>query len=262
MLTYRDLCNAFQQLELDHKPAIAHASLSAFGEVQGGAETILGALLRTVDSLIMPTFTYKTMLVPEDGPKDNAIDYGKSHDPNRLAEFFRPDMPADKSMGIIAETLRRHPQAKRSNHPIYSFAGIHADEAIDAQNLHHPFGPIEVLQSQAGWVLLLGVNHTVNTSIHYGEQLVGRRQFIRWALTLKGVVECPRWPGCSGGFQKIAPSLEWSSQKIRINDTLVQAVPLKDLLETVQELIGADPLALLCDREYCQRCSAVRRGLI
>ena len=260
MLNFRNLSSAFHNLDLGDKPVIAHASLSAFGEVQGGAVTVLGALLSVVDTLLMPTFTFKTMIVPDAGPPNNGITYGSAKDANRMAEFFDPEMPADKSMGVIAETLRQLPDARRSIHPIYSFAGVNADDAIFAQTLEEPFAPIEVLTEADGWVLLLGVNHTVNTSIHYGEQLAGRRQFIRWALTYSGITACPRWPGCSSGFENISPHLAWFTQKIQVGSALVQAVQLKSLLGVVQDLIAEDPQALLCDREGCERCSAVRQG--
>lgn len=260
MLTFRNLSSAFHSLDLGDKPVIAHASLSAFGEIQGGVGTVLGALLSVVDSLLMPAFTFKTMIVPDDGPPNNGITYGSAKDANRMAEFFDPEMPADKFMGVIAETLRQLPDARRSIHPIYSFAGVNADEAIFAQTLEEPFAPIEVLAETDGWVLLLGVNHTVNTSIHYGEQLAGRRQFIRWALTYNGVTACPRWPGCSSGFEKISPHIAWFTQEIQVGSALVQAVPLKSLLGVVQELIAEDPQALLCDRDGCERCNAVRQA--
>lgn len=262
MLTFRDLSTAFQSLELDHKPAIAHASLSAFSEVQGGAEVVLGALLMAVNSLVMPTFTYGTMVIPDDGPPDNGITYGSAKDANRMAQFFDPEMPADKAMGVIAEALRQHPKARRSMHPIYSFAGINADEAIESQTMENPFAPIEVLTEADGWVLLLGVGQIANTSIHYGEQVAGRRQFIRWALTYKGIVECPHWPGCSRGFEQIGPYLTWFTRKIQLGSALIQAIPLKSLVEIVGELIADDPLALLCDRENCERCNTVRADFI
>lgn len=260
MLTFRDLSNSFRHLDLGQKPVIAHASLSAFGEVQGGAETVLGALLSAASSLLMPTFTYQTMIIPSDGPSENGIIYGSGMDVNRKAVFFEPDLPVNKSIGLLSETLRQHPKARRSLHPIYSFAGIDVDEAIFAQSMEDPFASIEVLTESDGWVLLLGVDHTVNTSIHYGEQLAGRRQFIRWALSFGRVVECPRWPGCSGGFEQISPHLEWFTQKIQIGSAFVQAIPLKSLVAVVQELIAENPHALLCDREDCERCNAIRKS--
>ncbi|MFH1633430.1 MAG: AAC(3) family N-acetyltransferase [Chloroflexota bacterium] len=262
MLTYRNLVCELRKLDMGHsQPVIAHTSLSAFGEIPGGAQTLVGALTSVYDSVIMPTFTYKTMLTPKVGPPNNGITYGSKQNANRMAEFFRPDMPADKSMGAVAETLRQHHQARRSIHPIYSFAGINADQAIEAQTLDEPLAPIRVLTEAGGWVLLLGANHTVNTSIHYAEKLSGRRQFIRWALTLQGVKECPGWPGCSGGFEQISPRLEESTRKVRIGPAEVRAIPLPDLVRAVREAIAENHLALLCKRKDCQRCNAIRRAV-
>lgn len=259
MVAFRELVNAFRELGLDgSQPAIAHASLSAFGQVQGGAETIVGALLRATDGLIMPTFTYKTMLTPESAPPDNGITYGSNQNDNLRAEFYRPDMPADPLMGVVAETLRLHPQAQRSDHPIYSFTGVDAEGAIAAQSRGEPFAPIRVLTESQGVVLLLGVGHTVNTSIHYGEQLAGRRQFIRWALTPKGVQECPHWPGCSHGFDAIAPEIEKYIHRAQLGGAQIQLIPLSMLTRTVVEIIHKDPRALLCDRSNCERCQAIR----
>jgi aminoglycoside 3-N-acetyltransferase len=216
-------------------------------------------MLSVTDGLIMPTFTYKTMVIPANGPPDNAITYGKYADANLMAEFYSSDMPADPMMGIIPETLRLQPEAKRSDHPIYSFSGVAADEALSAQNRADPFAPIRVLTDSQGVVLLLGVNHTANTSIHYGEQLAGRKQFIRWALTPKGIVECPGWPGCSYGFEAIAPEIANYSNGAQVGDAVVQLIPLSMLTRTVVDLIKNDPLALLCSRPSCERCQEVYR---
>jgi aminoglycoside 3-N-acetyltransferase len=262
MLTFRDFSVGLRKLEIDHaRPVIAHASLSAFGEVHGGADTILGALLMAFNTLIMPTFTYKTMITPEVGPPDNAITYGSGKDANRLAEFFHPAMPADRLMGRLAEALRQHPKAHRSSHPILSFAGVNADEALNAQMCDEPFTPIHALKNDQGWVLLLGVDHTVNTSIHYAEWTAGRKQFVRWALTPKGVVECGGWPGCSNGFQAIAPRLEGVTRKAQVGQSEIQAVPLVELTNTVQSMLDENPLALLCEQPECERCNAVRASV-
>ncbi len=258
MLTYRDLVAAFRDLDLGSAPVIVHGSLSAFGPVRGSAKAITGALLAVFSSVVMPAFTYKTMVTPEVGPPDNAIDYGSGAEANARAVFFHPDLPVDPLMGILPETLRKHPHALRSPHPIYSFVGVNADEAIQAQTIAEPFAPIEALTKAGGWVLLMGVNHTVNTSIHYGEQRAGRPQFTRWALTPQGIVECPRWPGCSFGFEQIAPRLKGATRKVQAGQALLQAVPLPVLVTTVIAMIQEDPHALLCHQPDCQRCNTIR----
>ena len=253
-----DLKTGLSKLGLTKHLVIAHASLKAFGYIEGGAETMLAALLDSVRGIIMPTFTYKSMLNPEVGPPRNGITYGSETDLNKLAEAFHPDMPADKMMGVLPEFLRKHPKAKRSSHPIQSFAGIRADAVINSQRSYDPLAPIGMLADQDGWVLLLGVDHTVNTSIHYAEKLAGRLQFIRWALLQDRVVECSGFPGDSDGFNVIAPALEKYTRRVEIGDALVQAVHLKSLIKVVMDQIKENPFALLCQRQDCERCTAVR----
>ena len=253
-----DLKTGLAKLGLTKHLVIAHASLKAFGHIEGGAETMLAALLDSVRGIIMPTFTYKSMLNPEVGPPRNGITYGSETDLNKLAEAFYPDMPADKMMGVLPEFLRKHPKAKRSSHPIQSFAGIRADAVINSQRIYDPLSPIGMLADQDGWVLLLGVDHTVNTSIHYAEKLAGRLQFIRWALLQDRVVECPGFPGDSDGFNVIAPALEKYTRRVEIGNALVQAVHLKSLIKVVMDQIKENPFALLCQRQDCERCTAVR----
>jgi aminoglycoside 3-N-acetyltransferase len=262
VLTYRDFITGLRKLEIEcSRPVIVHTSLSAFGEVHGGAETLLGALGSSFDTFIMPAFTYKTMITPEVGPSGNAINYGSGKDTNRMAELFRHDMPADALMGVVAEALRMHPRALRSSHPILSFTGINAQKILDSQSIKDPLLPIQALMDGEGWVLLMGTDHTVNTSIHYAEQLSRRKQFIRWALTPKGVIPCQRFPGCSEGFDAIAPHLDEVVRKVELGEAVIQAITLGSLVDSVCEMLKEDPAALLCSREDCERCNAVRESI-
>lgn len=259
-ITSAVLKTGLAKLGLKKNLVIAHASLKSFGYIEGGAETMLGALLDSTRGVIVPTFTYKAMLNPEVGPPRNGITYGSQSDLNKMAEAFHRDMPADKMMGILPETLRKHPKAKRSAHPIQSFAGIGADAIIHSQTIFDSFAPIRTLAESDGWVLLLGVDHTVNTSIHYAEKLGGRMQFIRWALLPDRVVECSDFPGDSEGFNAIAPLVEKYTHRVNIGDALVQAVHLNSLIRVVVDQLYENPLALLCGRKDCERCNAVRFG--
>ena len=263
MITFRDIASGLKQIIRDRRrPMIVHASLSSFGEIRGGAETLLGGLLMTTDGMMMPAFTYKTMIIPEEGPQDNGMAYGSGRDNNRMAEFFQAPMPVDTTIGVTAETFRKQPYSKRSDHPILSFAGVNVEEALKAQTLQEPLAPIRLLSEQDALVLLLGVDHTVNTSIHYAEELAGRKQFIRWALTSDGVRECPNFPGCSDGFEQASPYLEDITQQTRIGEAQIRVIPLQAMIERLTDLIIADPLALLCKRSDCERCDAVRHSLV
>ena len=263
MITYRELVTAFRALGLDRStPVIAHASLPAFGPVNGGVDTLLGAMLSSFDVLVMPVFTQRTTLIPEVGPPENGILYASGRVSNAAAEFFRPDMPADRAAGALAESLRRLPQARRSSHPILSFTGINADTILASQSLAGPLEPVHMLVEGGGWVLLLGTDHIANTSLHFAEQLAGRKQFIRWALTPYGVVKCPNMPGCSQGFNAIAPRVRRVTRLVQTGETIVQAVPLTDLISIARSWIEADPLALLCEQPDCVTCQAARSQVV
>lgn len=262
MVSYRDLTAGFLKFGFDNShPVLVHASLSKFGEIRGGADTLLGALLANFRTVVMPAFTFKTMLVPEEGPENNAVVYGSSHDNNRMTEFFSKDLEVDPLIGDLAECLRKHPQALRSNHPIFSFAGINAEKLLKIQSVESPFEPIRSMSENGGIILLLGVDHTVNTAIHLAEQMAGRKTFLRWALTPRGVVECTNYPGCSDGFEQAAPYLDDITDRLQIGEATVSAIPIKPMLEILSDLIKAEPEALLCTREFCPRCDAVRYSL-
>lgn len=261
MITSAQLADTFKGLGLRGRPVLVHASLRSFGIVSGGAQAVVQALLAAFETVVVPAHTYRTMVTPLDGPPDNGIAYGRDQALNRLARIYSADMPADPLMGKIPEELRRMVAASRSMHPILSFAGVRAEAILAAQTLAEPLAPIRALAERDGWALLLGVDHTANTSIHYAEKMAGRRQFIRWALTEDGVKECPGFPGCSEGFQAIAPSLERYNHSVRIGNALAQAVPLAALFAVVIRKIQEDPLALLCQRVGCLRCKAVRESV-
>lgn len=259
MVTFSDLNRGLRTLGIERNtPILAHASLSAFGEVRGGAESLLGAVMNLTDHLMMPAFTYQTMLIPEAGPAGNGLTYGSGRDLNRMAEFFSPSTPVDRMMGVLPEKLRCLSQAARSTHPILSFTGVGVADALAAQTLQEPLAPIGRLAWQGGWVLLLGVDHTVNTTIHYAEKEAGRKQFVRWALTTDGVQECPGFPGCSDGFGAIAPRVAAVTRTAMIENALIQAVPMKALIQAVIAALLEDPRALLCSRAECERCDAIR----
>ena len=258
-ISYMELSSAFASLELTDVPVVAHASLHAFGRVDGGPATFVQALLQAVGALIMPTHTYNTMITPNIGPANNAMIYGSGQDLNRMAEFYSPSMPADRLMGVVPEALRQRPEAKRSIHPILSFAGIRANKAIASQTMGEPFAPIRMLAEAGGWVLLLGVDHTVNTTVHYTEKLAGRRQFIRWALTENGIIACPGFPGDSSGFKVLEKDMQPHTKKLQVGNALVQAMPMKALLLAVMTRLKNNPKDLLCSDISCARCNEIRR---
>lgn len=259
MVDYIELKNLFQDLNIPAEtPVIAHASLKPFGYIQDGADAILRALMGTFHTIVMPAFTYYSMVTPPNGPPNNGMIYGKPDIPNEMSTTFTPSLRADPMMGILPEALRNHREAKRSSHPILSFAGIHADEILNAQLRDDPLAPIGALMERDGWVILINENHASNTSIHYAEKLAGRKQFTRWALVGDRTVECHNYPGDSSGFGAIASHLKEDTVRVELDKAFVEAMPIRRVIDVAVGLIKNDPLALLCERKDCLMCNAVR----
>ena len=169
-------------------------------------------------------------------------------------------MPTDEAFGDFPELVRKHIKAKRSLHPVLSFAGIGADDVILSQTIHEPYAPISAMAEEDGIVLLIGFDQRVNFSIHYGEKLAGRMQFIRFARTENGIVECLNFPGDPEGFNAITTDIKSFTRQVEVDGLKIQAIPVNDLLRAVVNKIHEDAYSLLCGRPDCERCEAVRWG--
>jgi aminoglycoside 3-N-acetyltransferase len=191
---------------------------------------------------------------------DNAIEYDQSGSLVLPEVSFDLDLPADPELGAFAETMRALPQSSRSIHPLLSFAGVHSGDALAAQTLDDPWAPVRWLADNDGDVLLVGVDHRANISLHYAEQLAGRRTFTRWALQRDRVVECLHMPGCSRGFQSIAARLEGVSRGTMLGTIPVAMIPIRDLINVAKGWLREDPLALLCNKDDCRSCHALRKA--
>lgn len=255
-LTEDIIARGFQSLGLDTKSCIlVHASLSAFGHVEGGAGTVCRALLRTCGTVMMPAFTFDGSGLPFGPPgllrPNNAFFNAESWEEFDASVHgirpFSPNTPVDEDIGVIAETFRSLSSVHRSGHPLMSFAasGAEAIRLVDSQQLVSPLAPIQMLADLDGDVLLLGVGHWANTAIHLGEQLTGRSRFWRYGVIADDIwVELPNMPGSSSGFAGLDDSLNPVTQTM-IGSCLARRFKVRDVLCQVKEMIEDNPAALL-----------------
>jgi aminoglycoside 3-N-acetyltransferase len=87
---------------------------------------------------------------------------------------FDPLLTAARKMGVIPEMARHLPGALRSSHPSLSFSAVgpHADFITAEHGLEDGFGehsPLARLYDLEGLILLLGVGHANNTTLHLSE---------------------------------------------------------------------------------------------
>jgi aminoglycoside 3-N-acetyltransferase len=180
VVTKRDIVSGLRSMGVHHGAILlVHSSLSSFGHVEGGAETVVDALLKAVGSqgtVLVPTLTGSEALNAANPP------------------IFDPVSTACWT-GRIPEVFRQRPQAVRSLHPTHSVAAIGA-RAVELTVEHEqsitpcgPDSPYGRLARAGGAILLLGVSHNSNTTFHLVEELVGVPYHIQPGFVPAQVVE-------------------------------------------------------------------------
>ena len=272
-LTEHDIAEGLRDLGLNQSSSVVvHASLRSFGQVAGGADAVCRALVGTCGTVMMLAGGGDFTRVPAPPGlvrPHNAYYTAESWDGFDAALAgavpFSVDLPVDRWLGRIAESLRQGFPHERGVHPLLSFlaVGTHARRLIAAQRLARPLGPIQELADLGGQVLLLGVGHTSNTTIHVAEQQLGRSLFRRYAKAAPGVwMELPNIPGDSDSFDDIEPELAPVTAQTLIGRCRARLVAVRDVIACATRLIRSDPAALLCEKEDCRCNAALQQRLI
>ena len=239
---------------------VAHSSLSAFGWVAGGASTVVAAVRSVVPTVIAPAFTYVALLP---SPPEPYIPFNADTPAATWEEFqealgrtppHRTDGPIDRNMGAIAAAFAAEPDASRSPAPICGFSGVgpRAVEILAHGTAEQPLAVLEVAAERGAWILLLGVGHWSNTTIHVAENLEHRGGYTRFAR----VADDPRgWAavrnvgGTSSGFPDIEPYLRGIQRETTIGAARCLTMPAAEAIRVARDLIRRDPAALLTAEE-------------
>lgn len=154
---------------------LVHSSMSKLGWIPGGAEAVILAFLDVLGekgTLVMPAHS-----------SDNSDPARWENPPvpeawwpiiRETTPAFNPATTPTRMMGAIPELFRTWPGAIRSEHPTSSFAakGPLAEHITSGHSLEADLGddsPVGKLYDLDGYVLLLGVDHMNNTSLHLAE---------------------------------------------------------------------------------------------
>jgi len=238
-----ELEDGLAELGLDgSQHVMVHASLRAFGHLEGGARTVVDTLTRRAATVAAPAFTYNTLLRSATSP---------------VHTQFHRDSRVSRDIGRVPQELVERADALRSFHPTLSFValGVQARRITEVQTLASPYQPIGALYELDGYALLMGVDFGSNTTIHFGEHVAGMPLLTRYVPLGSGVVPTA-FPNCSADFDRLETRVRGRSA--RVGNAELRLFRVRELVDATVRLLTADPEALLCTYPGC-RCREVRQ---
>jgi aminoglycoside 3-N-acetyltransferase len=231
---------------------LVHIAYRAVRPVEGGPPGLIRALraaLGPAGTLVMPTMT--------DG-----------------AAIFDPRSTPTDGMGITAELFWRQAGVVRSAHPGGSFAaaGPLAERICAPQPLsppHGPDSPVGRVHDLDGQVLLLGVTHGEDTTLHLAEALAR----VPYSVSHPCVVEIDglartlmlaETDHCCARFRLADDWLRARGlqREGKVGNADARLCGSRDLVAVAVEHLSADPLVFLCPPgDGCSDCDAARASV-
>jgi aminoglycoside 3-N-acetyltransferase len=227
---------------------LVHASMKSMNRWIVGGETaiVLGleAVLGASGTLVMPTHT-SSLSEPSHWQNPPVPESWWSVIREEMPPY-RPDLSPTYYMGAMAECFRKLDGTIRSSHPQLSFAarGRHAETIARGHSLDHGLGedsPLARVYDQDGWVLLLGVGHDKNTSLHlsehranYGSKKIGKQGAPVLVDGVRQWVEFEEIGYDSGDFAAIGEQFEKDRGIVKIGklgDAEVRLMSIRELVD-------------------------------
>ncbi len=224
---------------------MVHSALSALGRVEGGAQTLIEALIEAVQP-------GGTVAMP-------AMSGGGVFDLETSAS----------NVGSVTEAFRHYPGVTRSFHPSHSACAIGPKtdyllrDVLDqptAVGSESPWGRLSRLPE--GYVLLLGVDQDRSTLLHHPEELVRppylspiEREY-RAEDGSVGTKTLELFPGPHRDFLGLEPLLrEGKAMRIgKVGKAVARLMHAGTTVEIVVDALRKDPAAVLCDNPNCDDC--------
>lgn len=161
---------------------LVHTSLSQFGYIPGGEQTVVSVLKRVLrqGNLVMPAQTADY--------SDPSYWEAPAASPAAVQRIRASMPPFDRRLspthfiGKTPEYFRTLPGTVRSGHPLYSLCawGQNSVELCETTTYDLPFGPASPLQklyALDGKVVMLGTDYASCTVLHLAESTINRPQF-------------------------------------------------------------------------------------
>jgi len=273
-LSQQDIEGALRDVGVtDGDLLFVHSSLNALGHIEGGADTIINALLAVLGSegtLVLPTFSRCVFFYDVELMCDSRI------------TPYHPDK-SPVWIGRIPQRFLERENVVRSRHPTHSVGviGPLGEECIrDHRETDSPAGqrsPLGKLVDLGGKILMLGAPLGSMTFFHLIEDCLNLpflKRAYGWIEREDGKLETvaiPKWlPGHRDWYdppadeRKLFRALRaagWQTQTLDVGLGKLELVDAQQLFQIAMQVVGNDPTLLLCDDPHCLFCAEYRAVL-
>ena len=233
---------------------LVHTSFRAVRPIEGGPTRLIAALRAVLGpdgTLVMPSWT---------GDDERPFDPATT--------------PAAADLGVVADTFWRLPGVVRSDHA-FAFAAVGPQAArLTSDTLplppHRPESPVGRVHELDGQVLLLGVGHDADTTLHLAEVLADVPYRVPKHCTIlqnDRPVRVDYWENdhCCARF---ALADEWLRTRGlqgegRVGHAQARLVRARDIVNVALDYLRKDPLLFLHEpTAACAECDAARRSTL
>lgn len=232
-------------------------SFKSIGNVAGGPDTLIDALLETVGpegTIMMNTFS-------------------ANFPPNKVQKdlIFDPST-AVPITGVVPRTILKRKGAFRSRHPICSVAAIgrYASYLTEDHNEEsNAFLPYDRLAKIDGKLLAIGIDDRMVVVRHVAQQKAGL-----WLVPMLTAVRYfdkegrPRIfvmkePPCVAALPKMVPTLVEMGivERGRVGNAQCFLAPVNASIKAMTALLKNDPTLTLCKNVFCTQCRELERKM-
>jgi aminoglycoside 3-N-acetyltransferase len=230
---------------------VVHTAFSAFG---GGA----GTPADLIAGLRMAAGPHGTVVMPSMSDDDE--------------QPFDPQNTPCAGMGIVADTFWRMPGVNRSDSPhAFAAVGPHAAEITAPHPIDVPHGldsPVGRAYELDAEVLLLGVGHDANTTVHLAENVAGvRYKLPKYATVVRdGTLVRHQYreiDHCCANFARLDSWLEGDGHQQRgfIAGAPARLISARDIVVTALDQLRENELVFLHPRGVCAECDRARASM-
>ena len=247
-LSKKDLIKGFKELGIQKGDTLlVHSSLSSFGRIEGGPDTLIEALIETIGkngTLLMPVFS-GGMLDLSKGPKG-----------------------PPSGLGALTEAFRVRSDTLHSLHPTHSVAAwgkeatTYVKDHIKSKTACGKNTPYGRLISRKGYILLLGVDQDRNSTLHTIEKYADAPYLSDYSAKYRDhqgkliTMILHKFPGPHRNFIGLDKPLRKAGiVKVgKIGNAVCRVMRSDTMAKYVLDIFKENPAAVLCNNPACADC--------